>query len=102
MQYDDVAGITPAEPWQTFPSWNLRAIYAGLSTDLPNSFPADYLQDRLAQFVACTFNINALRGGSAAHVEISGAQVAKQLIALQAQNGGAPDPLLRMTVYRVQ
>jgi hypothetical protein len=102
MQYDDVAGITPAEPWQTFPSWNLRAIYAGLSTDLPNSFPADYLQDRLAQFGAFTFNINALRGGSAAHVEISGAQVAKQLIALQAQNGGAPDPLLRMTVYRVQ
>jgi hypothetical protein len=102
MQYDDVAGITPTEAWQTFPSWNLPAIYAGLNADYPTSFPADFLQDRLAQFGAFTFNINALRGGSAAHVEISGAQAAKQLIALQAQNGGAPDPLLRMTVYRIQ
>jgi hypothetical protein len=102
LQYDDVAGITPTAAWQHIQSWNTRAIFGGLNTDLPTSFLADFLQDRPVQFGAFTLNVNALRGGSAAHIEISGAQAAKQLIALQAQNGGAPDPLLRMTVYRVQ
>jgi hypothetical protein len=100
LRYDDVAGLTPTEPWQTIPSWNFPNLYAGLTTDF--QLPADYLLDHPAQFGSFTVNVNTLRGGTAAHFEISGSQAAKQLVALQALNGGAPDPLLRMTVFRVQ
>ena len=102
LQYDDVAGITPAAPWQHIQSWNIRNIYAGLNTDLPTLFQADFLNDHPVQFGNFAFNVNAMRGGTAVHLELSGPQAGKQSIALTAQNGGAPDPLLRMTVFRVQ
>ena len=102
LHYDDVPGITPTAPWQHFPSWNIRNIYAGLNTDFSTIFLADFLRDYPVGFGAFTVNVGALRGGSATHLEISGAQAAKQLVALTAQNGGAPDPLLRMTVFRIQ
>lgn len=100
LQYDDIAGIAPVAPWQHIASWNLPNIYAGFTTDL--GIPADYLKDHPLPFGAFTVNINALRGGTAAHFEISGAQAGKQLIALQSLTGGAADPLLRMSVFRVQ
>ena len=95
-------GITPTAPWQHIQSWNLRNVYAGLNTDQPTSFLADFLRDHPVQFGTFAINVNAMRGGTAMHVEVSGAQAAKQVIGLTAQNGGLPDPLLRMTVFRVQ
>jgi hypothetical protein len=102
LQYDDVAGITPTAPWQHIASWSIAGIYGGFNVDFPQSFPATYLQDHRVTFGTFAVNINTLRGGTASHFEITGTQSAKQLLSLQAQNGGAPPPELRMTVFRVQ
>lgn len=102
LQYDDVAGITPTAPWQHIASWSIAGIYGGFNVDFPQSFPAKYLKDHAVTFGNFAVNINTLRGGTAAHFEITGAQSAKQLLSLQAQDGGAPLPELRMTVFRVQ
>ena len=102
LQYDDIAGITPAAPWQHIASWNMRDIYAGLNADFGPSFAPDPLLDHALAFGNFSVNVNSMRGGTAAHFEISGSQSAAQLIALQAQNGSAPDPRLRMSVFRVQ
>jgi hypothetical protein len=102
LQYDDVPGITPTAPWQHISSWSIAGIYGGFNVDFPQSFPANYLKDHRVTFGTFAVIINTLRGGTAAHVEITGAQSAKQLLSLQAQNGGAPPPELRMTVFRVQ
>jgi hypothetical protein len=102
LQYDDFVGVTPTAPWQHVPSWNFPGIYAGLHTDLSNLFEADYLLDHHVTFGTFVVNIGTLRGGTAAHFEITGAQAAKQLLSLQTQSGGTPPPELRMTVFRVQ
>ena len=102
LQYDDVAGVTPTAPWQHISSWSIAGIYGGFNVDFPQSFPAIYLKDHGVNFGTFAVVINTLRGGTAAHVEITGAQSAKQLLSLQAQNGGAPPSELRMTVFRVQ
>jgi hypothetical protein len=102
LQYDDVSGITPTAPWQHISSWSIAGIYGGFNVDFPQSFPANYLKDHGVTFGTFVVIINTLRGGTAAHVELTGAQSAKQLLSLQGQNGGAPPPELRMTVFRVQ
>lgn len=102
LQYDDVTGVTPTQPWQHIASWNFPAIFGGFNTDFGAALPANPLAFHTVNFGNFLVTVNALRGGTAAHFEISGAQSAAQLIAIQATNGGAPDPQLRVAVFRVQ
>ena len=102
LRYDDAAGVTSSAPWQHIASWNFPNVFGGLHADFQTVFDADYLLDHPLQFGSFGININVLRGGTAAHFEISGSQTAKQVLVLQAQNGAAPDPALRMSVFRVQ
>ena len=100
IRYDDAPGLTPTAPWQHIQSWNIPAVFAGMNVDL--GFAADYLLDHAVTFGTFGFDIDLLRGGTASHFELTGTQTAKQLLVLEAQNGGAPPTPLRMTVFRVE
>jgi hypothetical protein len=102
LRYDDAPGITPTAPWQHIATWNFPTVFAGLHTDFPSAIEADYLLDHPTAFGTFAFDIDLLRGGTAAHFELSGTQSATQLLAFESQDGGPPPTALRMTVFRVQ
>jgi len=102
LRYDDAPGITPTAPWQHIATWNFPTVFAGLHTDFPSAIEADYLLDHPTAFGTFAFDIDLLRGGTAAHFELSGTQSATQLLAFESQDGGPPPAALRMTVFRVQ
>ncbi|MBB4637390.1 IPT/TIG domain-containing protein [Longimicrobium terrae] len=88
-----------------FPTWNLRSIFAGMSTD-PNAsgFPLAYpLVPEPRSFGAFTTPaITTLRGGGVLWYGLSGEQTQPQLLTLEGI-GGAPLPAaVRMAIVRVQ
>ncbi|MBC7788591.1 MAG: IPT/TIG domain-containing protein [Anaerolineae bacterium] len=104
---DDRAGFTASRTQFSFLSWNLSALFQGLNTDYsnnnPNPFPLSHpLQPRRVGFGSFVSEVSALRGGTAAFFEISGAQTSKQLVELRSLAGGNPSPTLRIAIVRVQ
>lgn len=88
-----------------FPTWNLRAIYAGLNTDPATSgYSLAYpLVPTAATFGSFTpAAITTLRGGGFVTYEISGTQTAPQLIRVEGASGTATPSTVRVAVTRIQ
>ncbi len=101
---DDDPSFTPAAGSRlTFPSWNLRSIFAGNNQRSPQGFPRSVpISPRPVAFGNFAVNVNSLIGGTAAYFELTGTQSGKQLVELRSQGGNAPDPSLRISLVRVQ
>jgi hypothetical protein len=100
---DDYPGFTPTNPLLSFPSWNIRDIFAGLNADFEERYTRPFpLVPRAISFGSFAVDVSQLNGGTAAIFELSGAQAGKQLLELRAIGGGAPAFTLRMGVVRVQ
>jgi hypothetical protein len=103
LHLDDDPAFTPTQPWQQIASWDLPAIYTGLNTDFgAATFVQSPLLKHAVAFGTFNSNIASLRGGSAAHFDLSGTQNGKEMIALESATGGAPDAGLRLAIIRVQ
>ncbi|MDQ3950268.1 MAG: Ig-like domain-containing protein, partial [Gemmatimonadota bacterium] len=103
---DDLPGFTPpAGARFTMPSWNMRDIFAGLSTDFPQVFPQTVpLSVRSVSFGSFTADVGTLLGGGAAYVELSGTPTPPQVLDLRAPGGSAlpAESTLRLAILRVQ
>ena len=99
---DDYPGFTaPANARFTIPSWNVSDVFSGFSRDL-RDFIARPLAVHPVQYGDFNVSVSGLRGGGAAFFELSGAQVAPQLLDLRGPAGTAPPSTLRMAILRVQ
>lgn len=102
---DDYPGLSAPSPDLQFPTWNLRSIYAGLNADpawsgrWSTAFP---IQPTPLGFGSFSTTLAGLRGGAHAYYELSGAAPERQLLALRSTAGGAPSPLLRIAIARLQ
>jgi len=103
LAVDDQPQFTVSDPLLRFPSWNLRDAFAGLNRDFPNVYTRAYpLGIRPVVFGNATVDVPAVRGGSAAIFDLSGASAGRQVVELRAVGGGDPAPTLRLGIVRVQ
>ncbi|MEX2179803.1 MAG: IPT/TIG domain-containing protein [Gemmatimonadaceae bacterium] len=102
MVIDDYPALVPADATLKQPSWNFRDVFAGYDQD----FVVPWVQWPLIP-LANTFGAftrsASVRAGTAAMIELSGTQSAKQLLELKASGSSAAAPAeLRMAIVRVQ
>ncbi len=114
MVADDIEGVSPEMPRQTFRSWNLRSIYQGLCADLgpcldpltvPVIYPRPYpVQPIAARPGAFTLEFPSVVAGGFAVVDLKGggAAVPRQLIALRGYRGAPLPADARFSILRVQ
>jgi hypothetical protein len=100
---DDYPGFTPIDPKYSFPSWNMRSIFAGMSADFPGTFtkPAP-LTVHPAAFGKFTLDVGSVRGGGFSVLELSGTQANRQLLEFKGSNSAAFSPAMRVNIVRVQ
>lgn len=102
---DDYPGLTGASDDLKFQTWNLRNIYAGLnsspswSTRFPIAFPIVPIQYGFGTFSLVQLG---MRGGAHSYVELSGASVPRQLIAIRGLSGAAIPTTVRVAITRLQ
>lgn len=99
--YLDENTATAANPDLTFPSWNLRDIFRGMSTDFPNSFPGTY--PFASQSIAVgdfTVDNAGIHGGSYAIYDLTGVVANTRAVSLAPSS--APIPGLRLVIARIQ
>ena len=101
MAADDYAGVTPARRELSFPSWQTRDIFAAMHRDYSAFTRPVPLAARAVRFGGFTGTVS-LRGGTAAIFELSGTQLATQLLELRSPTGGAPPANTRIAILRVQ
>ncbi len=104
MFVDDYPGFTSVNnPSLTFPSWNLRSIFAGLNQDFPTTFSVAYpLVPRSVAFGDFDVTITKVAGGSFAMFDLNGVQTGRQLIQLMSPSGGDAGSKLRMALVRLE
>ena len=104
MYLDDLPGFTSVNnPRLTFPSWNLRSVFAGLNQDFPGTFNVAYpLVPRNVSFGDFDVTVVRLAGGSFAMFQLTGQQAGRQLIQLLNPNGGDPGSRLRVAIVRLE
>lgn len=103
---DDYAGYAPRRVPLSEPSWNLRDVFRGLYLDAPTQFPRAF-PVRARAVHAGDVGLSdaiAVRPGSAAIFELTGAGAARQLFELRAptSDGAAPSPSFVTAIVRVQ
>ena len=100
---DDYPGFTPSDARYSFPSWNLRNVFAGMSGDFQKSFanPAP-LKVRTFGFGTFGLDVSGVHGGGFSVLQLSGYQAGKQLLEFKGLNGTAFPAELRVNVARVQ
>jgi len=100
---DDYPGFTPADAKYSFPSWNMRDIFAGMNADFPNLFanPAP-LQVRSTGFGKFSVDVSGVRGGGFSVLDVSGTQANKQLLEFKGSNGAPFPSAMRVNIVRVQ
>ncbi len=101
MAVDDYPGLLTSRPELSFPSWQTRDIFLAMSRDYEGFTRPVPLATRPTQFGSFTGAL-ALRGGTAAIFELSGVQLATQLLELRTAAGVAPPTNMRMAIVRVQ
>ena len=101
MAADDYPGVTTARREITFPSWQTRDIFAAMNRDYTAFSRPVPLAARAVRFGDFTGAVS-LRGGTAAIFELSGTQLATQLLELRTSAGGAPPANTRIAILRVQ
>jgi len=106
MATDDRTGFTPARIQHTIPGWNIPDIFSGLAIDgqqlCGGCFAADPLARRNVTFGTFSGSVGALRGGSSAVFEVSGAAAARQVLELRGPGGGTPSSNLRLSIVRIE
>jgi hypothetical protein len=103
LALDDYPGFTPVEPKYSFPSWNLRNIFAGMNADFPSLFPNPApLSLRSTGFGKFSLDVSGVRGGGFSVLEVSGTQASRQLLEFKGVNGGALPTAMRVNIVRVQ
>lgn len=103
MALDDYPGFTPTDAKYSFPSWNVRSIFAGLNADFPGTFPlAAPLKVHSNAFGKFAVDGSGVRGGGFSIIELTGTPTSKQLLELRGVNGAPFPPMLRVNVVRVQ
>ena len=104
MYLDDYPGFVSLNNTRlTFPSWNLRAIFAGLNQDFPTTFNVAYpLVPRNVAFGDFNAQVSKVAGGSFAMFQLSGVQTGRQLLQLLSPNGGEPGSKLRVAIVRIE
>ena len=104
MVVDDYPAFTPADATLKQPSWNFRDVYQGYYNDFSSQlslqpWPFTPTPNLFGNFSATA----SVRPGTAAVLQISGSQSAKQLLELKANGSSAAAPAeLRMAIVRVQ
>ena len=101
MAVDDYPGLVTTRSELSFPSWQTRDIFLAMSRDYEGFSRPVPLATRLTQFGSFTGSV-ALRGGTAAIFELSGSQLATQLLELRTSANVAPPSNMRMAIVRVQ
>ena len=101
MAADDYPGVTPARRELSFPSWQTRDIFAAMNRDYTAFTRPVPLATRPVRFGAFSGALS-LRGGTAAIFEMSGTQLATQLLELRTATGAAPPANTRIAILRVQ
>jgi hypothetical protein len=103
LALDDYPGFAPTDAKYSFPSWNLRSIFAGMSADFPNAFanPAP-LKVRASGFGKFSYDVSGVRGGGFSVLQLSGTQANKQLLEFKGVSGTAFPAEMRVTIVRVQ
>jgi Bacterial Ig-like domain (group 2) len=112
MYTDQMPGFTPVSPHLQFLSWNLPDIWAGMCADLgpctnpnnpsqlyPRNTPFNPVFEAFGNF---TVSLTTLEGGSFTLFDISGAQLARQLIEIKSTSGGDPPSTVRVAIVRIQ
>jgi hypothetical protein len=101
---DDYPGLSAPSADIQFPSWNLRDIYAGLNADpawrgrWDTPYPIQPAQPDAGAFAS----EGILRGGAHAYFELVTTADARQLLNLQALDGGTPSTSVRIAMTRLQ
>ena len=102
---DDYPGFTPANPIHRVESWNVRDIFAGMSTDFSNqgffTNPVP-LQLHPASFGRFAIDVTSVRGGSMAVFEVTGTQNGSQLFEVNGLAGASFPADMRVNIIRVQ
>jgi hypothetical protein len=81
----------------------LRSIFAGMSADFPNTFPAPApLNVRSNEFGKFSVDVSDVLGGGFSVLQLSGAQATKQLLEFKGVNGTAFPAQIRVNIVRVQ
>jgi hypothetical protein len=103
LALDDYPGFTPLDARYSFPSWNLRSIFAGMSADFPNSLPNPApLKVRSNGFGKFNVDVTGVRGGGFSVLQLSGTQANTQLLEFKGANGTAFPAEMRVNIVRVQ
>jgi hypothetical protein len=103
LTLDDYPGFTPTDARYSFPSWNLRSIFAGLSSDFPTLFPsAEPLKVHSNGSGKFSVDVSGVRGGGFSVLEVSGTQANKQLLEFKGLNGATFPAAMRVNIVRVQ
>jgi hypothetical protein len=103
LALDDYPGFTPTDAKYSFPSWNLRNIFAGMSGDFQKSFAnPSPLKVHSYAFGKFTVNVSGVRGGGFSLLELSGTQANKQLLEFNGVNGAGFPSQMRVSIVRVQ
>jgi hypothetical protein len=103
LALDDYPGFTAVDAKYSFPSWNTRSIFAGMSADFPSQFanPAP-LRVRSTGFGKFSVDVGGVRGGGFSVLQLSGTQANKQLLEFKGVNGTAFPAEMRVNIVRVQ
>jgi hypothetical protein len=100
---DDRPGFTPAREQHKIQTWNTRDIFAGMNSELPQSFPRAFpLQPRAITMGAFTQTVSALRSGSFSMFELTGSAGGQVLELRSATGTAAAPPGLVMQIVRIQ
>jgi hypothetical protein len=103
LTLDDYPGFTPTDAKYSFPSWNLRNIFAGMNADFKISFPnATPLKVRPYGFGKFSVDVTSVRGGGFSVLELSGTQANKQLLEFRGVAETAFPAEMRVNIVRVQ
>jgi hypothetical protein len=74
-----------------------------MNSDFPNSYPlVAPLKVRSTAFGKFAVDVSGVRGGGFSVLELSGAQVSKQLLEFNGANGSAFPATLRVNIARIQ
>lgn len=103
LYLDGQSGFTSDADVQ-FPTWNTRNLYAGMSTDFPNSFPANFpLSPQSLPTGAFAVDNGGIHGGAFAMYELTANGATGQTLALLGTGGVGPAaPSLRIAIARMQ
>lgn len=103
LALDDYPGFTPIDPKYSFPSWNLRSIFAGMSADFPTIYSNPTpLKVRSSGFGKFNVDVGGVRGGGFSVLQLSGTQANRQLLEFKGANGGTFPAELRVNIVRIQ